>query len=92
MAGLAGITLGGILAQVGTVPTGTDLLVAHLISGVTFSVVGLAVFLAALWLIVKFSPFCVVKEIEEDQNTALAIIIGSILIGIAIIIAAAIQG
>lgn len=32
------------------------------------------------------------KEIEEDQNTALAIVIGSIMIGIAIIIAAAIHG
>jgi uncharacterized membrane protein YjfL (UPF0719 family) len=32
------------------------------------------------------------KEIEEDQNTALGIVIGSIMIGLAIIIAAAIQG
>lgn len=92
MTGLAGITATGLLAQTVAIPGTWDLLVAHLISGVIFSVVGLAVFLAALWLIVKFSPFCVVREIEEDQNTALAIIIGSILIGIAIIIAAAIQG
>ena len=32
------------------------------------------------------------KEIEEDQNTALGIVIGSIMIGLAIIIAAARQG
>jgi len=64
----------------------------HLLGSIVFSVVGLLVFLGALWLIAKFSPFCVVKEIEEDQNTALAIIIGSVLIGIAIIIGAAIQG
>jgi uncharacterized membrane protein YjfL (UPF0719 family) len=32
------------------------------------------------------------KEIEEDQNTALAIIIGALIIGIALIISAAIQG
>jgi len=39
---------------------------------------------------VKLSPFSVRKEIEEDQNTALAIILGSVLIGLSIIIAAAI--
>ena len=32
------------------------------------------------------------KEIEEDQNTALGIVIGAIMIGISIIIAAAIHG
>jgi putative membrane protein len=35
-------------------------------------------------------PFSLRKEIEEDQNTALAIIIGSVIIGMSIIIAAAI--
>ena len=32
------------------------------------------------------------KEIEEDQNIALGVVIGSIMIGLAMIIAAAIQG
>ena len=32
------------------------------------------------------------KEIEEDQNTSLAVLIGSVIIGIAIIIAAAVHG
>jgi putative membrane protein len=32
------------------------------------------------------------KEIEEDHNTALAIVIGSIMLGLALIISAAIQG
>jgi uncharacterized membrane protein YjfL (UPF0719 family) len=36
--------------------------------------------------------FNVHKEIEEDHNTALGIVIGSIMIGLAIIIAAAIHG
>ena len=38
------------------------------------------------------SPFSVKKEIEEDQNQALAIIIGALIIGIAIIVASAING
>ena len=40
----------------------------------------------------KVAPFSVRKEIEEDQNTALGIIIGSMIIGLAIIIGAAIHG
>jgi uncharacterized membrane protein YjfL (UPF0719 family) len=40
---------------------------------------------------VKISPFSVVKEIEEDQNTALGILFGSVFIGLSIVIAAAIN-
>jgi putative membrane protein len=57
-----------------------------------FAVIGLAVFGIAFWLIVKIAPFSVKKEIEDDQNTALAIIIAGVLIGISLIIAAAISG
>ena len=54
--------------------------------------IGVVVFLLVFWVIVKISPFSVRKEIEEDQNSALAIIVGAGLIGIAIIIGAAIHG
>jgi uncharacterized membrane protein YjfL (UPF0719 family) len=42
--------------------------------------------------VVLVAPFSVKKEIEEDHNTALAIIIGALIIGIALIISSAIQG
>jgi uncharacterized membrane protein YjfL (UPF0719 family) len=57
-----------------------------------FAAIGLAVFGLAFWLIVKIAPFSVKKEIEDDQNTALAIIIAGVLIGMSLIIAAAISG
>jgi len=41
---------------------------------------------------VKITPFSTRKEIEEDQNTALAILIGSVIIGIAMIVASAVHG
>jgi uncharacterized membrane protein YjfL (UPF0719 family) len=62
------------------------------INTAVFAVIGLAVFGLAFWLIVKIAPFSVKKEIEDDQNTALAIIIAGVLIGISLIIAAAISG
>lgn len=44
-----------------------------------------------LWKVIDvFTPFPIMKEIEEDQNMALAILIGMIFISIAIIIAAVI--
>ncbi len=59
---------------------------------VIFVTIGLIVFALAFLVIVYISPFSVKKEIEEDQNVSLGIIIGSIIIGVAIIIAAAING
>lgn len=59
---------------------------------VIFVAIGLIVFLIAFLLVVLLSPFSVKKEIEEDQNVALAVIIGALIIGIAMIIASAIQG
>ena len=56
-----------------------------------YSFVGLAIFGFGFWLFNKITPFSVQKEIEEDQNTALGIIIGAVIIGLAIIIAAAIS-
>ena len=63
-----------------------------LVTTIIFVLIGLVVFGIAFLIVVKVSPFSVKKEIEEDQNTALAIIIGAMIIGIAIIIAAAING
>ena len=57
---------------------------------IVYSIVGLLFFGLGYWLFDKITPFSVRKEIEEDQNTSLAIIIGSVIIGLAIIISAAI--
>lgn len=69
-----------------------DELLPVLATTIIFVFIGLVVFGIAYFIIVKVSPFSVKKEIEEDHNTALAIIIGAIIIGVALIISAAIQG
>ncbi|HEX5709336.1 MAG TPA: DUF350 domain-containing protein [Pyrinomonadaceae bacterium] len=63
-----------------------------LLSTLAFTVFGLVFFALAYVVIVKTTPFSIRKEIEEDHNTALAIVIASVILGIALIIAAAIQG
>lgn len=69
-----------------------DDLLPVLLTTIIFVLIGLVVFAAAFFIIVRVVPFSVKKEIEEDQNTSLAILIGSMIIGMAIIIAAAING
>ena len=59
---------------------------------VIFVAIGLIVFALAFLIVVLVTPFSVKKEIEDDQNIALAVIIGSVIIGIALIIGAAIHG
>ena len=63
-----------------------------LVSTLIFVLLGIIIFTLAFLIIVKASPFSVRKEIEEDQNVALAIVIGAVIIGIALIVSAAIQG
>ena len=69
-----------------------ETLVPLIISALVFTTIGVILFAICLWLIVKLSPFSIRKEIEEDQNTSLGIIIGSMILGIALILAAAIHG
>ncbi len=57
-----------------------------------FTVIGLALFGLAFFLMGKVTPFSLRKEIEEDQNIALAIVMASVIIGIAMIIVGAITG
>lgn len=63
-----------------------------LIASIVYSLVGMAVFSLGFLIISWVCPFSLRKEIEEDQNTALAVVIGSVLLGLGIIIAAAIHG
>jgi putative membrane protein len=59
---------------------------------IVFVAIGLIVFALAFLIVVMVTPFSVKKEIEDDQNISLAVIIGSVIIGIAMIISAAIHG
>ncbi len=64
-----------------------DLSTGPILSTIVYSIIGLIIYMIAFWLICKISPFSVRKEIEIDQNTSLGIIIGSVMIGLSIIIA-----
>jgi len=69
----------------------SDIQLPQVISTVVYSLVGLLFFVFAYFLIEKLTPFSVRKEIEEDQNIALGLIIGLMMVGLAIIIGASIM-
>lgn len=56
-----------------------------------YFLLGIILFGFSVWLMEKVTPFSMRKEIEEDQNTALGIIIAGALIALAIVLAAAIM-
>jgi len=67
-----------------------DQLLEVLVTTLIFVFIGVVLFAVTYGILGLIYP--IKKEIEEDQNVALGIVIGSIMIGIALIIAAAIQG
>ncbi|HNR89582.1 MAG TPA: DUF350 domain-containing protein [Spirochaetota bacterium] len=62
-----------------------------IIETVIYSLVGIAVMGIGFLLFKLICPFSIKKEIEDDQNTSLGIIIGSIIIGLSIIVASVIS-
>lgn len=81
----------GSLASI-TVPLTALVDVESILSALIYSMIGIVLFAVAFFVIVKIAPFSIRKEIEEDQNTSLGIIIGAVILGISLIISAAVQG
>ena len=63
-----------------------------ILESIVFSTIGIVFFAVVFLLIKAVVPFSIRKEIEEDQNTALAVVIGSVFLGVAIIVASVLHG
>jgi uncharacterized membrane protein YjfL (UPF0719 family) len=61
-------------------------------NSIVFSVIGVVVFWVSFVVIDTLTPYNLWKEISEDRNMALAIVVGAMSLGICTIIAAAIHG
>jgi uncharacterized membrane protein YjfL (UPF0719 family) len=66
--------------------------VRAIVDSVLYSIIGAVVLLAIFWIIEKLLPFSLRKEIAEDQNVGLGIIMGAFILGLSLIISAAIRG
>jgi putative membrane protein len=63
-----------------------------IVSAIIFSILGVLVWIGAYYVIEKITPENTWAEITKNKNTAVAIIFGSMIIAIALIISAAIHG
>ncbi len=61
------------------------------LNSVIFAVLGVVIYGVVFYLLDHLTPYHLWREINEKQNSALAILVGAIAIGIAIIVAAAIH-
>ena len=64
---------------------------AIIISALVFTFLGILVFVIAFIIMDKVTPYHLWKEIVQEHNMALAVLVGAMSIGICIIIAAAIH-
>ena len=62
----------------------------HMVASIVYALIGVAIFAVAFLVMDKISPFSLKKELAEDDNIAVGIVMASIIIGLSIIIAAAI--
>jgi uncharacterized membrane protein YjfL (UPF0719 family) len=60
------------------------------VSALVFSAIGMVAFAVFFFTLPKVLPFSLKKEILEDENTALGIVIAAIVLGMAFIIGQAI--
>jgi putative membrane protein len=65
--------------------------IANVISALVFTFLGILVFVVAFIVMDKVTPYHLWKEIVQEHNMALAILVGALSIGICIIIASAIH-
>jgi len=63
----------------------------HLVNALVFALLGVAIFIVCFSILDKLTPYALWKEIVEEQNTALAILVGAVSLGVCIIIAAAVH-
>jgi uncharacterized membrane protein YjfL (UPF0719 family) len=63
----------------------------NVVAAIVFAALGIVTFLVAFIVVDRLTPYDLWKEIIEDQNSALAILIGFAALGIALIIASAIH-
>jgi uncharacterized membrane protein YjfL (UPF0719 family) len=61
------------------------------VAAVVFAALGIVVYALAFIVLDRLTPYALWREIVERQNTALAVLIGLVSLGLGVIIAAAIH-
>jgi putative membrane protein len=63
----------------------------NVVNAILYAAIGIGIFIVAFFVIDKITPYHLWKEIVQEHNTALAILLGAMSVGICIIIASAVH-
>ena len=66
----------------------SDLNISQVVSTIVYGLLGFLLFLVSLWIIEMLTPFSIRKEIIDEHNTSLAILLGAFYIAMGLIVAA----
>ena len=69
----------------------TDFHPGYVLNALVYSVLGIIIFVVAFWILDLITPYALWKEIVEQKNIALAILVGAMSLGICVIIASAVH-
>ncbi len=69
----------------------SELSLSTVLSTVVYGVIGLVLFLATLWIMERLTPFSIQKKITEDNNVALGIVVGAVILALGMIYSAVID-
>jgi uncharacterized membrane protein YjfL (UPF0719 family) len=65
--------------------------VTNVANAIIYAAIGIVIFAGSFIIIDKLTPYHLWKEIVQEHNTALAILLGAMSLGICVIIASAIH-
>jgi putative membrane protein len=65
--------------------------IANVVNAIVYAALGIIIFALAFAIIDKMTPYNLWKEIVQEHNTALAILLGAMSLGICVIIASAVH-
>jgi putative membrane protein len=63
----------------------------NVVNAILYAAIGIVIFAGAFLVIDKVTPYNLWKEIVQEHNTALAILLGAMSLGICVIIASAVH-
>jgi putative membrane protein len=65
--------------------------ISNVVNAIVYAAIGIVIFAGAFLVIDKVTPYNLWKEIVQEHNTALAILLGAMSLGICVIIASAVH-
>lgn len=65
--------------------------VIHLVNAIVFALLGIVILAVSFVVVDKLTPYDLWKELVENKNVALAVLLGAMSIGMSMIIAASVH-